>query len=336
MISHGNANIDILANLIITRYSYLHPWTDTFKPITLERPAFPHDASTPPPKAVGCPDVALAAFAQLGALRLNARRCIVSLSSSNVEYVLAESTRTLSLQYDTTENTSDELWIGTCSFLRDEGLNCLALDEWHQAREPRKLPRTDDHYYTDSQSPHWLIISDVRSRPELRERQYIKRGGSFRFLCSVPIRGFRGSVIGSYVIIDDKPRYGISADEMNFLEDMADTITEHLDNTKTRAQRQRSERLIKGLGLFNTGKDSLRHWWLRQDDRQKRRGGRHREADSDDEALQEERLNEEFGADSKAARPVRILRFAERSSGKLTCQYFCFWQYRLLSCSITD
>ncbi|CAD0086939.1 unnamed protein product [Aureobasidium vineae] len=48
--------------------------------------------------AVGSDDTALAAFAQLGALRLKAQRCLISLVSKDEEWILAESTRTLSLQ----------------------------------------------------------------------------------------------------------------------------------------------------------------------------------------------------------------------------------------------
>lgn len=248
-----------------------------------------------------------------------------------MEYVLAESTRTISLQYDTTGTASDELWLGTSSFLRDEGLHALALDEWHKAREFRETPSIQNHYYTEGQSPHWLIISDLRTHPELQERQYIKRGPSVRFFCSVPIRSQYGSAIGSYTIIDDKPRYGISGDEMNFLEDMADTVTSHLEATKTRAQRQRSERLIKGLGLFNAGRDSLKHWWLDADNRQKRRGGRHLEAgaDIDNENSRQERLDDEFGVEENTENSVHFSREKDKldpdemNTDKSPSQYIC-------------
>ena len=69
---------------------------------------------------------------------------------------------------------------------------------------------------------------------------------------------------------------------------MADTITEHLHSTVVRSQRQRSERLIQALGLFNRGEDSLRDWWLGAKDTQLFNGGRHAEnaiSQADREAL---------------------------------------------------
>ena len=57
-------------------------------------------------------DTTLTAFAQLGALRLNAARCIISLVGVKREYVLAEASRTLSLQDDERSGAGDELWHG--------------------------------------------------------------------------------------------------------------------------------------------------------------------------------------------------------------------------------
>ena len=86
-------------------FRYLEPWEANIRPTITSTaqtegkeptPLQPDDDWTP----VGCEDTALAAFAQLGALRLNAQRCIISLISKDQEVVLAESTRTLSLQSD--------------------------------------------------------------------------------------------------------------------------------------------------------------------------------------------------------------------------------------------
>jgi hypothetical protein len=95
--------------------------------------------------------------------------------------------------------------------------------------------------------------------------------------------------------MDDRPRFGVSIEEMSFMEDLADTITEHLNTTVVRSQRQRSERLIQALGLFNRGEESLRDWWLGAKDAQLFNAGRHAEnaiSQEDREALGDE----EFGA----------------------------------------
>ncbi|KAF2723364.1 hypothetical protein K431DRAFT_292738 [Polychaeton citri CBS 116435] len=222
-----------------------------------------------------CLDTSLTAFAQLCALRLQARRCLLTLLSTNVEYVLTESTRTMSLLYDSVEDVKDKAWIGTGSFLCDEGINASALDSWRHARRPRELPTDNDFYYTEGLSPHSCIISDVRENTQFSNKLFALRAPSARFYVSVPLRGAQGSVIGSVTILDDKPRYGISTNEVAFIEDVADTVMAHLDATVVRSARQRSERLIQGLGLFNNGKDSLRDWWIQQEESQRPSAGRY-------------------------------------------------------------
>nr|POF12677.1 hybrid signal transduction histidine kinase b [Quercus suber] len=254
---------------------HLHPWVTEYRPSALDRQVFPADDARPLPEPTPCPDTALVAFAQLCALRLRARRCFVSLISSNVEYVLAEATRTMSLQYDTVEDAKDRAWLGTCSFMRDDGMSTEHMDAWRRARQIREALEDNDHFYTDGTSAHWHIISDVRNNDVYSRRNFVLRSPALRFYAAIPLRGAHGSVLGSLTVVDDIPRYGISATELSFMEDVADTITQHLDATVVRSQRQRSERMVQGLGLFNNGKSSLRHWWLKQEDVRNANIGRH-------------------------------------------------------------
>ena len=206
-----------------------------------------------------------------------------------------EATRTMSFQYASVTVKEDRPWIGTCTFPRTDGLASLALDTWRTARSIREEPLECDHYYTSGLSPHWHIISDTRHHPNCRDKAFAKHAAWARFYFAVPLRTAQGSIIGSLTVMDDRPRYGVSIEEMSFMEDMADTITEHLHTTVVRSQRQRSERLIQALGLFNRGEDSLRDWWLGAKDAQLFNAGRHVEnpiSQEDREALG----NEEFGA----------------------------------------
>ncbi|KAJ9627115.1 hypothetical protein H2203_003576 [Taxawa tesnikishii (nom. ined.)] len=233
---------------------------------------------------------------ELSALRLNVQRCIISLLGKDYEYVLAESTKTLSLQSDAVHGATDALWLGTTKFPRDQGIGHICLDRWRRSRGQRQVPEDTDHYYTDGASPFWYIISDLRQRPELAEQPFIKHAKGLRFYCAVPIRSPSGSVLGSYAVLDDKPRYGISAAEMEFMEDVADTIFGHLEMKRAMIQRKRGDRLIKGLALFNGGKSSLREWWLANYSRQDRgEGQRRRRRSSTEEETRQERADEEFG-----------------------------------------
>jgi hypothetical protein len=103
-------------------------------------PTLAHDTPTPtPPRALplgpglgiagafeSCPqpseDKALTAFAQLGALRLNARRCLISFFDRRNCYILAEATRTCSLHTGQPEFTEDSLFWGNTIFPKEKSI----------------------------------------------------------------------------------------------------------------------------------------------------------------------------------------------------------------------
>ena len=58
-------------------------------------------------------DVSLTAFAQLVALRLSAKRVLVSLFDNTSQYILAEAKPTLSLQRDADHEDGDAMFFGT-------------------------------------------------------------------------------------------------------------------------------------------------------------------------------------------------------------------------------
>ncbi|RMY71154.1 hypothetical protein D0863_05351 [Hortaea werneckii] len=297
-------------------FRYLHAWTSLARPHSLHRAAFP-DRDEPLPTPEPCGDTALTAFAQLCALRMRARRAMVSLVSPGVEYILAEATRTMSLQYDTTEDPADALWLGCCCFPRSDGLNDLAMGQWRKAASYRDTNVGPRHYFKDGLSEHWCIVSDVTERPEYQERAFAQRASDLRFYCSIPLRGPNGAVLGALSIMNDKPRYGVSAAEMLFLEDSADTICEHLQTSFIRSQQQRSENFIQALGLFNCQKSSLRDWWIgRDNDRIKKKGRYHVETEASSQN-QQDRLDNEFGKQENAGFSVASVRRLRRTDSEI-------------------
>lgn len=173
------------------------------------------------------------------------------------EFALVEATKTMSLQSDFVRDSFDKNWLGTCTFARSDGIHHLALDEWRKACTFRNIPAHSSYYYTEGSSAHYCIISDARSDPVASKRAMIQRAPSPRFFFSVPLRDADGIVIGRLSMVDDKPRYGVSAEEMLFSEDLADTLAQHLQGAVVNLQRQRSEHLIQALGMFNSGGSSL-------------------------------------------------------------------------------
>jgi hypothetical protein len=270
-----------------------------YHPQFIDRNAFPISSDSMPAPAA-CHDTGLAALAQLAALRIGVRRAFVTICSRETEYVLVEATRTMSLQNDFTIDEKDKSWLGTSCFARADGINDAALDGWRRARKYRDMPESSDYYYTESMSPHWCIVSDAGSNPEFCQKPFVARANRARFFFSIPLRDFDGSVIGSLSMLDDKPRYGVSAHEMLFCEDLGDTIVQHLFEATVAAQRQRSERLIKALGTFNSGGSSLKDWWISQNKTGSHRGGRQKDGAQVSSAEQNKaRFDHEFGVEGE-------------------------------------
>ena len=230
--------------------------------------------------------------------------------SRETEYILVEATRTMSLQSDFTADERDKSWLGTSCIARADGINDTAVDGWRKARQYREIPENDDLYYTEGSSPHWCIVSDASSNTNFKDRPLIARAQCPRFFFSIPLRDAEGTVIGSLSMLDDKPRYGVSAHEMLFCEDLSDTIAQHVLGSMVATQRQRSERLIQALGTFNSGGTSLRDWWVGQDHTSMQRGGRRRDVahDADEKNA---RFTREFGAEEDSINSSR-----QRSSSR--------------------
>ena len=54
--------------------------------------------------------------------------------------------------------------------------------------------------------------------------------------------------------MDDTPREGLNDVELRFLDDMAVTIMAHLEMTRVKEAHRRSEKMVKGLGIFVEGR----------------------------------------------------------------------------------
>ncbi|KAF7956495.1 hypothetical protein EAE96_003833 [Botrytis aclada] len=205
-------------------------------------------------KAFSSSDRALNAFAQLGALRLKARRAMISLVDRTHEYILAESTKTLSSQNDDVHDDGDSLWLGLRTIPREDSL-CAAV-----INTPRLESDRDDVEFRPKVIPK--VINDL-SDGFSRFDPNIIGCPKIRFVATVPIRSREGFDIGAYSVLDDTPRNGLLPEELEFLTDIADTVMEHLENIAVKRDHQRGEKMVKGLGLFVEGHSSIKSWWLR-------------------------------------------------------------------------
>ncbi|ETN46729.1 uncharacterized protein HMPREF1541_00918 [Cyphellophora europaea CBS 101466] len=221
------------------------PWLETFHatstPATIEKNhKIPREDDHIPQSSQ---DRALTAFAQLGALRLNAKRCVVTLIDNATQYVLAEATKSLSLMDDLCHEVGDELWLGNSRIPRGQGVSEDALfPKEYTAKGPNN---------EELRAPA-LVIGDLAKHPRYADKKYAGTGG-INFYAGVPITTNRGHTIGVYTIVDDKPREGLNTEQLRFMLDMAVIVLQHLESIRNERARARGERLIQGIGTFIEG-----------------------------------------------------------------------------------
>lgn len=185
-------------------------------------------------------DKALAAFAQLAALRLNVRRVLISFFDRTDEYILAEATRSLSLQSNKAPTPEDEVWAGTTVMKR-----------------PSTLCGHTYETTADKQSPSPLlnVITDM-----VHLESYPRMPPDTRFYAGVPITTSSGFHIGTFAAFDDTFRTGLTAEEAEFIHFMADTTMTHIEMVKGAEEHRRAAQMMSGLGSFVEGKASLEEW----------------------------------------------------------------------------
>ncbi|KAG9189069.1 hypothetical protein G6011_05937 [Alternaria panax] len=210
---------------------------------------------TPPPSLDYGPqasdDRALTAFAQLGALRLNARRCLISFFDRTDCFLLAEATRTLSLQTGEPEFEDDRLCFGTTIFPKEQSLCNYTVN---LAPKYSNLPLDDP-----SDLPS-LVVSDLSKDRRFCDFPFVKGAPYSRFYAGVPIRSPSGHSIGTYCVLDEKPRNGLSPHQLAFLKSMAGTVMRHLERTRAAEDHRRAKIMVRSLGSFAEGKSGLENW----------------------------------------------------------------------------
>ncbi|KAI7239785.1 hypothetical protein KC330_g1729 [Hortaea werneckii] len=195
-------------------------------------------------------DKALLAFAQLGALRMRARRCMISLFSRGHQFVLAEATKTLSLQSDQVDDPEDAVSWGVCEIPREAEPLCE-----NTIRLPEHFVDSADGRRTEVGI---VTFPDLTQHPVYSGYPFVCGGSPpTKFYAGVPIRTASGVALGSYCVLDDHPRSGVTANEIAFMKDMATTVLVHLEMVRASEEIKRNERLVRGLGSFVEGENSI-------------------------------------------------------------------------------
>jgi signal transduction histidine kinase/CheY-like chemotaxis protein len=168
---------------------------------------------------------------------------MISLVDSQRQYILTEATRTLSLTRNTVDQQSDRVWLGHAIISRKEGLCENVLESTYTA-----IDDDGTTYMGDG-----LVVPDMTKDERFRERPFVLQEPHIRFYAGVPIRSRAGHVIGVYACSHYEVREPLSVAEFKFMQDMAETVMDHLEMIRDREDRTKGERMVRGLAEFIEG-----------------------------------------------------------------------------------
>ncbi|KAI2603044.1 uncharacterized protein GGS25DRAFT_78789 [Hypoxylon fragiforme] len=216
---------------------YYQPWLDSKKLKTVPDNVGSDEA----PTARCSHDTTLTALAQLAALRLNVKRGMISLIDSSSQIILAEATQTLSLVDERRHAPEDHLWLGNVSLPRDD---CMDQEVFGVTATFKDAEGRDVHFPA-------LIVNDTLEDVRFKYRRYVTSNPGVRFYAGVPITTKQGHAIGVYAVSDMKPRpQGLTLDEVQFMEDVAQIVTNHLERVMDTVGRLSERGFMRGISYF--------------------------------------------------------------------------------------
>lgn len=188
-------------------------------------------------------DPSLIAFAQNVVFRLNIRRCMISLLDNDRQYVLAEATRSHSRAYPN-GRSGDEIWLGSAILNRPDAMCEHSLLSKCRAQEVQH----DERRFTAD----GMIVNDCHANDRFAGRSYVtQEGGSrVRFYAGVPLVSREGYKIGVLAATDENPRNGLTAEELRYMQDMAQCAMEHLEWARDRVDGFRGQRAVQAMATF--------------------------------------------------------------------------------------
>lgn len=207
--------------------------------------SIPSNVAAPSESPLLCRDPSLNALVQLGLLRLDADRAFLSLIDGQHQFIAAEATRTHSLVKPESREPDDRLYLGVCKLELSWGIcpNSINVftDETGAFDIREKNITADRSRY---------VIGDLREDAHHSQSPYVTGFPHMVSYTEVPLISPTGYVIGAYCVIDNKPRDFNNDHVISTLTEVSACIMTHLDLRRMEQNRARSEKLIKGLGVF--------------------------------------------------------------------------------------
>lgn len=194
-------------------------------------------------------DPTLTAFAQLGAFRMNCERSFISIMTPQNQFILAEATRSVSLYSQGQCEEGDEVYLGPRVLDTVWGV-CPNTIQVFTAQDDSLEVATSSVIA----NRECYVMNDMSAMDSFKDRPYCNGWPYMKFYAEVPIHSPSGHVIGTYCVVDNKPRDGLSKKGLGILNEISSAIMNHLELVQMQQNLQRAGRMVNGLNLFVEGK----------------------------------------------------------------------------------
>ena len=193
-------------------------------------------------------DPALNAFAQLGAVRLQCDRAFICLIDDQNQHIITETTRSISLYDEKLCEPGDDLALGEMPIDLFAGV-CAGILKVFTSQDAKHNVNTSNVFVDSSR----YVINDFTKEAMFKDRPYVTGFPYMRYYAEVPLKTETGYILGSYCVVDDEPRNGLSKHGFLVLTEIPSTIVRHLALVKVNDEHVLAESLLDGLNTFVRG-----------------------------------------------------------------------------------
>lgn len=174
---------------------------------------------------------------------MSCKRSIISLIDQEYIYIIAESTRSLSITTPHTYDPGDELWLGGSGAITRNGTLC-----------ERTVSLLAPNEMLCGKGTFLVEVLDLANEQPYRDLGYVTGWPNIRYYAGVPLRTKNGFSIGSLCVTDDNPRpNGLLESEKLTLVKLAETVMGHLERVRAERDMKRGRDMELGISRFLAG-----------------------------------------------------------------------------------
>ena len=145
------------------------------------------------------------------------------------------------------------------SFPRESGVCDYVVNLMPYSPKKRGKQQREKKDEDEDEDEVAFVVLDLANDERFADCPLVTGPPYARFYAGVPILSPRGIAIGSYAVMDEKPRdKGLDASQLRFMRDVAATVMNHLAMSRWKDRHRRGERMIAGLGSFLENKGTIR------------------------------------------------------------------------------